>query len=255
MTAIIIYPERGRGAWPNNGVGGTMDTTGTKPGPYYRAPAAGSSMKMIGLAGFRANRDSTEVSVDDYVTWRAVMAYQTFFGATPDGIWGPKTDQTVKEYQSRNNLKVDGVVGPLTSKSIFRRYAERHVDNFAAGNADLKRMVVGHIAYESGFDPAAVGVTTPQDLGLGQINGRYHPDMSVNDRLDPSIAVPWVVNFVKGNLDYFKGNVRDAVASYNLGRGGANNWIKQGRPDVWVNGSGNTVEVKKYVDNVLARGV
>lgn len=254
MTAIITYPEKGRGAWPNSGLGGTLGFDGTKLGPYYRAPG-NTTMKMIGLAGFRANRDSTEVSVNDYATYRAVQAYQKFFGATPDGLWGPKTDASVKAYQTANGLKADGVVGPITSKSIFRRLAEKRVDEIASGNKDLKQMVIGHIAYESGFDPGAVGVTTPTDLGLGQINGIWHPDMSADDRLDPEIAVPWVVNFVKGNLDYFKGVVRDAVASYNLGRGGANSWIRDGRPDVWVNGSGNTVYVKNYIDNVLSRGL
>jgi peptidoglycan hydrolase-like protein with peptidoglycan-binding domain len=37
----------------------------------------------------------------------------------PDGIFGEKTDQAVRNFQQRNNLVVDGVVGPLTWKALF----------------------------------------------------------------------------------------------------------------------------------------
>lgn len=37
-----------------------------------------------------------------------------------DGIYGAKTEQAIKDFQSKNNLEVDGVVGPLTWNSLFR---------------------------------------------------------------------------------------------------------------------------------------
>jgi hypothetical protein len=44
-------------------------------------------------------------------------------GATPklaeDGIFGPSTDHAIREYQSEHGLKVDGIVGPKTRKSLF----------------------------------------------------------------------------------------------------------------------------------------
>jgi hypothetical protein len=36
-----------------------------------------------------------------------------------DGIFGPKTDSRVREFQRINNLKVDGIVGPRTSALLF----------------------------------------------------------------------------------------------------------------------------------------
>jgi WD40 repeat protein len=38
---------------------------------------------------------------------------------TPDGVFGPKTDQAVRQFQEQNGLVVDGIVGPLTWKKLF----------------------------------------------------------------------------------------------------------------------------------------
>ncbi len=38
-----------------------------------------------------------------------------------DGIYGAATDAAVRDYQSRNALAVDGVVGPVTMNSLFER--------------------------------------------------------------------------------------------------------------------------------------
>lgn len=41
----------------------------------------------------------------------------------PDGIFGVNTEQAVKEFQKRNNLNPDGIVGPLTlAKLVPRRF-------------------------------------------------------------------------------------------------------------------------------------
>ena len=41
----------------------------------------------------------------------------------PDGIFGVNTEQAVKEFQERNNLNPDGIVGPLTlAKLIPQRF-------------------------------------------------------------------------------------------------------------------------------------
>jgi peptidoglycan hydrolase-like protein with peptidoglycan-binding domain len=35
-------------------------------------------------------------------------------GAAPDGSYGPKTEAAVKNFQNKNGLSADGVIGPLT---------------------------------------------------------------------------------------------------------------------------------------------
>jgi N-acetylmuramoyl-L-alanine amidase len=37
----------------------------------------------------------------------------------PDGIFGKKTDQAVRNFQEINSLVVDGIVGPITWNILF----------------------------------------------------------------------------------------------------------------------------------------
>jgi peptidoglycan hydrolase-like protein with peptidoglycan-binding domain len=48
----------------------------------------------------------------------ATIALQKVLGVTQDGAFGPQTDAKVREWQKSHNLKVDGIVGPLTWKSL-----------------------------------------------------------------------------------------------------------------------------------------
>lgn len=54
----------------------------------------------------------------------AVKRVQAKVGATQDGDFGPKTDALVKEWQKRNKLTVDGIVGPKTWGKMFGLSAE-----------------------------------------------------------------------------------------------------------------------------------
>jgi hypothetical protein len=49
----------------------------------------------------------------------AVKLVQAVVGATPDGDFGPVTERRVRDYQLRNGMFVDGVVGPVTWKRMF----------------------------------------------------------------------------------------------------------------------------------------
>lgn len=48
-----------------------------------------------------------------------VVLVQSVVGATPDGDFGPATERRVKAWQQRNNLKPDGIVGPITWRAMF----------------------------------------------------------------------------------------------------------------------------------------
>jgi hypothetical protein len=49
-----------------------------------------------------------------------VKEIQKALGVQPTGYYGRTTYRLVREFQSRNNLAVDGIVGPQTRSAIFR---------------------------------------------------------------------------------------------------------------------------------------
>lgn len=253
MSAQITYPARGRGSFPASGAGGTLSSDGAHPGRYYTLNHGDQS--MIGLTAYRANKANSKVSIDYYATWRGAVGIQRMLGVTADGLFGKDTFAALKSWQSARGLVPDGVAGPATLRAMFSPLARKIAVMAGSAHTVLPDLVVGHVGYESGWDVGAVGVTTPVDLGLGQINGPSHQSMSEIVRLDPESALRFVAQFVDDNLTAFDGNVRDAVAAYNLGIGGARTWVKAGRPDVWTrtgdNGQTSVTYVRRYIDQVL----
>jgi peptidoglycan hydrolase-like protein with peptidoglycan-binding domain len=52
---------------------------------------------------------------DDVKRLQRVFARSKALGPdSVDGVFGPETEQAVKDFQQSNGLAVDGVVGPLT---------------------------------------------------------------------------------------------------------------------------------------------
>jgi peptidoglycan hydrolase-like protein with peptidoglycan-binding domain len=217
---------------------------------------------MIGSATNKALASGKAVNINDYAVLRAVVAIQREVGADPDGIFGPDTGKKLTAWQSSHGVGADGVFGQGSSKAMFMPMLERAVKSIENPHKDLLRVARGHTWSESSLDPGCVGPSTPEDLGLCQINGRWHPDMTAEARLDPDTALRWQANFVQQNIASMSGNVRDGIAAYLLGVGGAKQWVGAGRPDVWTRvidvGQGVkqnvSTPVKQYVDTVWANG-
>lgn len=258
--AVLVQPVTGRGAWNKRGVGGTLSLDGTAPGEFYRAPAGAS--KMIGAATARKVKAAQPVDTNEYATWRAVYAIQVEIQVELDGVFGNDTAQGLKEWQGRVGLKPDGIFGQASSKWMFQRYLQGAAGNVSKPHHDLYRAANGHTWSESSMDPGCVGTSTPEDLGLCQINGRWHPDLSADFRLAPRVALPWQVQFVQDNIDAMGGNIGDGIAAYMLGVGGTKQWVVAGRPDVWVRfvSTGGITQristpVRAYIDNVWKNGL
>lgn len=255
MSAVLTYPADGRGAWPSSGKGGTLRSDGTLPGRYYRA-AAGTALPL-GRVAYRADRDSTECSIDEYAVWRAAIGIQAelkdlgFLTTSVDGLWGTLTDEAVKKFQTARALTPDGLFGPVSARKLFEPLARKYCTTIDSTHADmLARVVVGTINWESGWDAGAVG-SDVNDLGLGQINGPANPTLSINDRFSPRTALPWVTRFCDGNLAYFSYDLDAGIAAYNLGRAGAKRWVTEGKPDIFlVNGVPR--DVRKYITQILS---
>jgi len=50
--------------------------------------------------------------------WQRYLNLCGFYCGTENGIFGPNTEQAVKEYQSAHHLKADGLIGPKTWDSV-----------------------------------------------------------------------------------------------------------------------------------------
>lgn len=257
LSVVLTYPLRnqGRGSFPLSGTGGTINGAGDKPGRFYRAPGSGApkDLLMPGLIGFRAHRDNAECSINHYAVYRAVMFLQASFGEKVDGILGPKTDAKVKAWQERQGLKADGIYGPASARRLLTPLVERSAQIVHPEWAsDLAKIMRGTVSYESGWDHGAVGIQDPRDIGIAQAHLPVHPNLSVDDALDPQRALAWMARFIDYNLDAMKHNVEDAVAAYNLGVGGARTWIEAGRPQFWTPvGSTTERDMHKYVQTIL----
>lgn len=243
----------GRGAWNAAGKGGTLSIDGKKPGMYYRVPATGTN--YIGKVVDPVNPDQRAVKA-------AVKAYQAALNRRigtkllVDGILGPVTGKAIVDFQKSRGEVADGVVGPKTSKALlFPDLSTVVVAQQKAypGNAVITPVVVcGLITQESGWDAGAVGYVDDADLGLAQINGPSHPEYSEVQRLDPLVAFGFVFGYLRTSLVNDKiETIDDAIASYNLGVGGAVNWIKAGRPDKWKP-TANSAErdVRGYINKI-----
>jgi len=236
----------GRGAWNVSGLGGTKQYKDeTTPGPYY-------------YLGTGADIDVNDPN--QYAVRGAVMAYQRALtrrlntDLLIDGNFGTKTSAAVLVFQKAHESVTGtpwGGIGPDTSEALLYPDLKRAWKRRAITELPLD-VVSGTIRHESNWDAGAVGYIDPRDVGLAQINADAHPEWDTDTRLQPINAFNFVIKYYNANIPYFKGNVRDAIASYNLGRGGANSWINAGRPEFWTpDGSTTERNVKAYIDSIL----
>lgn len=237
----------GRAAWPNSGAGGTKAYNNpAKPGPYY----------FIG-----SGKLHPADSVDNYAVRQAVKSYQRALNRRLDDKWtvvvsgryDVATAEAVKHFQTKYADLVDwGGIGPDTSRALLLPDLLKAVRSEAKPNLTAA-VVSGLIRHESGWDAGAVGYADPTDLGLAQINGPSHPKMTAADRLKPMTAFSFVIDYMNNALTQLDNNLRDAIASYNLGIGGARRWIGQGRPQFYTpSGSDTARDVWAYIDTVIS---
>jgi peptidoglycan hydrolase-like protein with peptidoglycan-binding domain len=243
----------GRGAWNVQGVGGTKQyKDATKPGPYY--------FTGTGYVPAGHTRDENE-----YAVFGAVKAYQVALNAAGvtclvDGLYGPATTKAMTAFQERWKATGDplasvwGGVGPETSEKLLRPALDKTLTQMAHNALITAKVVSGVVRTESRWDAGAVGAADVRDVGLAQINAAAHPDLDTDERLTPQISFQFVVSYLNEALSLLVNNLRDAIASYNLGVAGARKWIAAGRPDLWAppgTDPNNPRNVRAYIDNVL----
>lgn len=254
MTITLDHSTPGRGAWSSKGGARSLD--GKKAGPFYRS-TTNPNLPDIGEDVYRASVStvSETVHINDYAVWRGAyeiqreLKRQGFYTGNLDGWWGAGTDAAVKAWQEHtsydvdgNRMLVDGVYGPQTAKTMWQPRLLNAVslkgDTFVFMPSQrnitmLNDYAKATVQLESGWDIAAVGATTPYDLGPSQINTKAHK-VSPQQAFDPNYAFGFKMNIVVENFNYGMGDLAISMCSYNVGRGGAWNWHKAGRPGDWA---------------------
>jgi hypothetical protein len=151
---------------------------------------------------------------------------------------GSGTVTSIKRFQANaprsDALDVDGVVGPLTAHSLFRKRALAMETLYRIEATLLCKMRT----LESADDPACLS-QDGNDRGLMQINRPAHPQVADSQAYDPAFAMDWAARYLVTAYNMFSAEHPDysrralwdmACASYNVGTGGARTWDKAGRP-------------------------
>lgn len=256
MSNLLLknpQPGEGRGSFPTSGSGGTLDLAGAGPGPYYRAPATGSSMPKPGQEACDQLDQGLAVDLNVYAVYKAVRFIQQNVGSNVTGVFDPQTMSALSTWQSDNDVVSDGVAGPQTLKKMFNPMLSNVANAFDPANATgIGRITRGIIGIESGYDPGAIGKENPGRYGVAQIHMSLHHDVSAEQALDPVFAVSWVTRLIDDHLHHLSYDLRDAVAAYTLGLTSAKAWIIAGRPHTWTpKGSTEPIDIGDYIHKVI----
>lgn len=245
----------GRGAWNVEGLGGTRSYPNhDRPGPYYGQ-----------TSGYPPSAVDVRTS-NEWAVHYAVRAYQqainerTGADILVDGYYGPVTRRAVAAFQESQGVQAWGGIGEDTSERLLTPRVTLTVQHRPNRHAGVTVTIIkGLIRKESNWDAGAVGYADDRDVGLVQINHTAHPDWDTARRINVVTCVEFAVDYLTQSRHEL-GNIRDAIASYNLGRGGARSWVKAGRPN-WYNpttrlaaapGEKGARDVRGYIDDVLA---
>jgi peptidoglycan hydrolase-like protein with peptidoglycan-binding domain len=153
-------------------------------------------------------------------------------------FFGESVANSVKDFQAAKGLKVDGQVGPVTAKELFRPRVEHVEYGYGIPDGALGKQ----IWLESAFDPVAVGTVDSRDRGMCQINlfeltnasgehGAHH--VTLAQAYDPPYAIDWAGQYIISQQQEIADRIKlmkAARAAYNVGDFYAAQWLLDGFP-------------------------
>lgn len=230
--------ERGRGAWT---------ATGKDNGSRYYTFIEGKP-----LDGSSPTKDTNYQAV--HLAVKAIQTRVNGYGYSPalvvDGKFGKSSADGVKWVQAKLGFSAagqDGVVGPTTCKALFKDL----LIWFGGVHHAPASQLHGFVMLESGYDPGAVGVTTPSDRGLNQINENAHPDITDEQAFDPAFAINYTAKRLSDARIAFSGKSVDLKNKCAIAQHNSPLWAKQW----YAAGSPPNDQIKKYVDLVLGHAL
>lgn len=240
----------GRGAWK---------ATGKDNGSRYY-----TFIDQKPVDGGQAGRDVNYQAV--HLGVKAIQARVNAYGYSPalvvDGEYGRSTTAGVLWLQKRLAIGADGVVGPTTGKALWKDLLIWYGGVYHVPASQL----YGFMMLESGADPGAVGVTTPSDRGLSQINLVAHSNVTVEQAFDPHFSINYTAKRLGDARARFSGKSVDlknktAIAQHNSPVA-AEIWYRDGVPPIgpgpyYYNGKAWTgwPNIEKYVNLVLGHAL
>ncbi len=159
----------------------------------------------------------------------AVLVWQELLNehglrAQRSGVYDRDTERAVRAFQARRGLPVTGEIDHPTARALLARTIQRE----AAAAGMSAELLCGHLDFESGLDPSAVG-SSGDDLGLGQIlMGHWNPGIDVDDALDEDFAVRYMAQRDMAAYRAY-GDWRKAIFDYNSPTR-AQEWHRTGTP-------------------------
>ena len=132
----------------------------TCPGPYLGpkfpaiAAAVNKQLGVVAAPAQPANQNLYYGSKGEAVKDLQTDLNQLGYNLAVDGDFGSKTQAAVKDFQKKNKLTVDGIVGPLTEAAIDKALAAKRtymvkvtasILNIRSGPSSVKYKVVGQI--------------------------------------------------------------------------------------------------------------
>jgi len=246
-TAVTTLPgPRGRSAWPRDGRGGTLEWDGKSPGRYYCLAAP--NMLPVGSGGWTSTSGDERAVHGAVVAIQRALRRQASTSLEVTGVFDVATRDAALRFRRTLGLDTWGGIGPATARALFLPALQAVCKD--RGVAEHWPVVCGIVQNESGWDPGAVGYVKPVDIGLAQINGDSHPDMSERERLRPAFAFNFIISYLTNAMKALDGNIDHAIVSYNLGVTGAKRWLAAGAPEIWTPEGSTTRNVHAYVERI-----
>lgn len=119
-----------------------------------------SGLLAVALSCFSATMSFADFSEGDrgseVVEIQKQLASLNYSIGSVDGVFGPATEQAVKEFQAARGLSVDGIVGEATYRSLMNRAMPVN----RSGNSALTRSILRN-AYAMRGVPYVFGGTSP----------------------------------------------------------------------------------------------